>query len=99
MKPKNYITQPVICEAFRLEFADDKPHRWLRNMPEWFQEMYSRGEIMITNSDQHGKYATITKQSGHIRALDGSWIIRANERNAFVMTDEEFAEHFILYEG
>lgn len=97
MIAKKYKARPVVCEAFRLEFNDDKPHRWLRGLPEWFQRLYECGEVMITNSGQHGKYITIKKQGGHIRAYEGSWIIRASEQNIFVMSSEEFSQHFALH--
>lgn len=97
MTAKRYKAKPVICEAFRLEFNDDKPHRWLRDLPDWFKRFYERGDFMITNSGQHGKYITIKKQGGHIRAPEGSWIIKASEENIFVMSSEEFLQHFALH--
>jgi hypothetical protein len=93
---KKYKASPVICEAFRLEFDWDKHHRWIRALPEWFQRLYLSGDVLITNSDQHGKYAHIKKQSGHIRVPEGSWIIKANEKHIFVMSNEEFIQHFTL---
>lgn len=99
MKARKYKARPIICEAFCLEFNDDKPHRWIRELPEWFRALYEHGEAMITNSSQHGKYVTIKKQSGYIRAPEGSWIIRASEQNIFVMSSEEFNEHFALHDN
>lgn len=98
MTAKSYKAKPIICEAFQLEFNNDKPHRWLRELPQWFKVLYERGDVMITNSPKYGRYVTIKKQQGRIQAPEGSWIIRASEKNVFVMSNEEFSQHFALHE-
>lgn len=89
-----YEARTVKCEAFRLEFDESKPHRWLRKQPPWFIENYNKGLLHFVNSEKNGKHVTIFKQGGNIRAIEGDWIIKNDSGTLFVMDNDDFNYYF-----